>query len=107
MNAYEELKAWCEKYLKPYEYKAVPESDNYCPTIYFDPENNSDVPCLVFDYGSGDFNCSMVCTNEEMCEHIMDCDRNTAPEVVADPPLTSISGMMVRKMIEMYEQNQK
>jgi hypothetical protein len=74
MNAYEELKALCEKHLKPYEYKAVPESKNYCPTIYFDYENTDNIPCLVFDYESGGFNCSMVCTNEEMCEHLVDVD---------------------------------
>ena len=108
MSAYEELKAWCEKHLKPYEYKVVPESNNYCPTIYFDPENNNDVPCLVFNYGSGGgFICSTVCTNEEMCEHILDYESNIAPEVIADPPLPSIGGMMVRKMIEAYENNLK
>lgn len=74
MNAYEELKAWCEKHLKPYEYKAVPESKNYCPTIYFGYENTDNIPCLVFDYESGGFNCSIVCTNEEMCEHLVDVD---------------------------------
>jgi hypothetical protein len=74
MSAYEELKAWCEKHLKSYEYKAVPESRNYCPTIYFDYENPDNIPCLVFDYESGGFNCSMVCTNEEMCEHLVDVD---------------------------------
>lgn len=74
MTAFEELKAWCEKHLKPYEYRAVPESRNYCPTIYFDHENPDNIPCLVFDYESGGFNCSMVCTNEEMCEHLVDVD---------------------------------
>lgn len=32
----------------------------------------------AFEELKADFNCSMVCTNEEMCEHISDYENNTA-----------------------------
>ena len=71
MNAYEELKAWCEKHLKPDEYRVVPESANYCASIYFDIWCNDNIACLIFNHiGKYDSACSV--TNEEMCEHIRD-----------------------------------
>jgi hypothetical protein len=71
MNAFEELKAWCEKHLKADEYKIVPESKSYRATIYFEPDMNDNLPCFIFD-DKGKYLVSDSCTNEEMCEHIQD-----------------------------------
>lgn len=77
MTAFEELKAWCEKYLGADGYKAVPESKDYYATIYFEPLiNNNNIPCFVFD-NTGAFEHSDVCRNNEMFEHIYDYERNS------------------------------
>ena len=46
--------------------------------------------------------------DDDMFEHINEVEREeeSAPEVVADSPMTSIGGMMVRKMIAEYERKQ-
>ena len=75
MTAYEELKAWCEKYLHVDEYKIIPESPSYYATIYIEPDDNTSIPCFVFDE-QGTFVHSDTCTNEEMCEHIRDLEEN-------------------------------
>ena len=107
MTAYEELKAWCEKHLEVDDYKAIPESENYCATIYFEPLiNDNNIPCFVFDR-DGTFQHSDVCTNDEMVEHIEDYDKEQDEEEIEpphySPPPNSIGGQMVRRMIEMYE----
>ena len=110
MTAYEELKAWCEKHLTANDYKAVPESENYYATIYFEPLiNDNNIPCFVFD-ADGAFQHSDVCTNDEIVEHIQDYERqdsaiagdNWFPND-SEPAPASIGGQMVRKMIEAYE----
>jgi hypothetical protein len=105
MTAFEELKAWCEKHLKADEYQVVPESHSYSATIYF---TDCGVGFICFDR-DGDA-CGMGALDEDdMLEHINDVEREeeSASEIVADPPLTSIGGMMVRKMIEAYEEGRK
>lgn len=77
MSAYEELKAWCEKYLKADAYKAVPESERYFPAFYFEPDVNIDISCIVFNE-DGSFQHTETVTNEEMCEHILDYERKNA-----------------------------
>lgn len=82
MTAYEELKAWCEKYLAPDEYQAVPESESYYATIYLEPIiNDNNIPCLVFDE-NGIFQHSDVCANDEMVEHIQDYEANSRQSIL-------------------------
>lgn len=105
MTAFEELKAWCEKHLGTDGYKVVPESRSYSATIYF---TDCGVGFICFDR-DGDA-CGMGALDEDdMFEHINELEREeeSAPEVVADPPLPPVGGMMVRKMIEFYERNQQ
>lgn len=103
MNAYEALKAWCEKYLMPDEYNVVPESHSYPTTIYF---TDSGVGFVCFDR-DGDARGMGALDSDDMFEHIneVECEKESASEIVADPPMTSISGRMVRQMIEAYERN--
>lgn len=101
MTAFEELKVWCAKYLGADDYKVVPESRSYSATIYF---TDCGVGFICFDR-DGD-PCGMGSLDEDdMFEHINEVEREEekTSEVVAEPPLTSIAGMMVRKMIEEYE----
>ena len=101
MTAYEELKAWCEKHLMPADYKVVPESRSYSATIYF-TDGGYGFICFARD---GDA-CGMGALDEDdMYEHINEVEREeeSASEIVAEPPMTSIGGMMVRKMIAEYE----
>ena len=104
MTAFEELKAWCAKHLGADDYKVVPESRSYSATIYF---TDCGVGFICFDR-DGDA-CGMgALDDDDMFEHINEVEREeeSASEIVADPPLPSIGGMMVRKMIEFYEHNQ-
>lgn len=104
MAAFEELKAWCEKHLGALDYKVVPESRSYAATIYF---TDCGVGFICFDR-DGDA-CGMgAIDDDDMFEHINEVVREekSASEIVADPPLTSIGGMMVRKMIAEYERKQ-
>ena len=104
MNAFEELKAWCEKYLGDLGYEVVPESRSYSAPIYF---TDCGVGFICFDR-NGDA-CGMgALDDDDMFEHINEVEREeeSASEIVADPPLTSIGGMMVRKMIAEYERKQ-
>ena len=104
MTAYEELKAWCEKHLTSDNYTIVPESTSYNTTIYF-------IDCgtgfIGFDRDGDVCEMGMV-DDEDMVEHINEVKqkKESASEIIADPPLTSIGGMMVRKMIEKYERKQ-
>lgn len=104
MNAFEELKAWCEKYLPEGDYKIVPESTSFAQSIYF-IENSVGFVCFN---GDGSYCGCGGCDEDGMEEHLFDLanDEVGREEVVADPPLPSIGGMMVRKMIEAYERNQ-
>ena len=111
MTAYEELKVWCAKHLVADDYKVVPESHSYFATIYF---TDNGICYLSFDR-DGRF-CGMGSVDvDDMCEHINEYERenNIAPEddvsseIVVEPPLSTIGGMMVRKMIEAYERNQQ
>ena len=104
MNAYEELKAWCEKHLEADDYKVVPESRSYSATIYF---TDCGVGFICFDR-DGEARGMGVFDEDDMFEHINEVEREeeSASEIVADPPLTSIGGMMVRKMIAEYERKQ-
>ena len=104
-TAYEELKAWCEKHLKTDEYKIVPESRSYCTTIYFGEFDYTDTIGMICFTPSGSVANAGAMSTDEMIEHIEDYERaeEKASEVIADPPLTSIGGMMVRKMIAEYE----
>ena len=109
MTAFEEVKVWCAKHLGADDYKVVPESENYYAAIYFEPLiNDNNIPCLVFDE-DGAFQHSDICTNDEIVEHIEDYEQkgSLTSEIVAEPPLTSIGGMMVRKMIAEYERKQQ
>ena len=104
MNAFEELKVWCAKHLGADDYKVVPESRSYSATIYF---TDCGIGFICFDR-DGDV-CGMGALDEDdMLEHINEVEREekSASEVVAEPPLTSIGGMMVRKMIEAYGRKQ-
>lgn len=105
MTAFEELKAWCEKHLGALDYKVVPESRSYSATIYF--TDDCGVGFICFDR-DGDA-CGMgAVDDDDMFEHINEVEREeeSASEIVADPPMTSIGGMMIRKMIEAYERKQ-
>lgn len=59
MSAYEELKAWCEKHLKSYEFTIIPETESFVTTIYFNSRNDigmADYICFGKDehyYGAG------------------------------------------------------
>lgn len=107
-TAYEELKAWCEKYLEVDDYKIVPKSEYYFTTIYFDPlANDNNIPCFMFDT-DGSFQHLSVCSESEMIEHIenyegQDEDKKEIEPPHYSPPPNSIGGQMVRRMIEMYE----
>lgn len=106
MSAYEELKAWCEKHLPENEYKVVPESPSFAQTIYF-TENSIGFVCFN---GDGSVCDCGGCDEEGMKEHLFDLakdEEKSASEIVAEPPLPSIGGMMVRKMIEAYEKAQR
>lgn len=100
MNAFEELKVWCAKHLGADDYKVVPESRSYAATIYF---TDSGIGFVCFDR-DGDA-CGMGALDEDdMFEHINEVEREeSASEIITDPPLTSIGGMMVRRMIAEYE----
>lgn len=103
-TAFEELKEWYEKYLSADDYKVVPESRSYSATFYF---TDCGVGFICFDR-DGDV-CGMGALDEDdMFEHINELERKEekASEIVANPPMTSIGGMMVRKMIEAYERKQ-
>ena len=103
-TAFEELKVWCEKHLGADDYKAIPESRSYSATIYF---TDCGIGFICFDR-DGDA-CRMGSIDEDdMFEHINEVEREeeSASEIVAEPPLTSIGGMMVRKMIAEYERKQ-
>ena len=105
MNAFEELKVWCAKHLGADDYKIVPESRSYYATIYF---TDCGVGFICFDR-DGDA-CGMGAFDDvDMFNHINEVKREekSASEIVADPPLTSIGGMMVRKMIAEYERKQQ
>lgn len=109
MTAFEELKAWCEKHLTPDDYQIVPESPSYSATIYFKeflcPD---DVGMICFFPNGSVANVGTMC-GDDMVDHIEEYERTetkSAPEIVADPPMTSIGGMMVRKMIAEYERKQ-
>jgi len=110
MTAYEELKAWCEKHMPPEDYKIVPESTTFAPAIYF-TENGVGFVCFERDgsvCGCGE------CGEDGMKDHLFDLatdekverEEEKASEIVAEPPLTSIGGIMVRKMIAEYERKQ-
>jgi hypothetical protein len=105
MTAFEELKVWCAKHLGADDYKVVPESRSYSATIYF---TDCGVGFICFDR-DGDASGMGALDEEDMFEHINEVEREeqSASEIVADPPLTSIGGMMVRKMIEAYEEGRK
>jgi hypothetical protein len=101
MSAFEELKVWCAKHLGADGYKVVPESRSYSATIYF---TDCGVGFICFDR-DGDA-CGMGALDEDdMYEHINEAEREEegGSEIVATSPITSIGGMMVRKMIEEYE----
>lgn len=103
-TAYEELKAWCEKHLAPDLYKIVPESSSFCATIYFAEYPDTGVGMICFS-PSGSVAGLGTLDEDDMMVHIDEVEREEkkASEVIADPPLTSIGGMMVRKMIAEYE----
>ena len=110
MTAYEELKAWCEKHLPKDAYKIVPESTSFAQSIYF-IENSIGFVCFN---GDGSVCDCGGCDEEGMEDHLFDLandeaerEEESTSEVIADPPLPSIGGMMVRKMIEFYENKQQ
>lgn len=70
MTAFEELKAWCEKYLPIDEYQVVEESLSYAQTIYFDMFSDAH-PYICFDE-NGAFCGSGVLSDEDRLEHIRD-----------------------------------
>lgn len=72
MNAFEELKAWCEKHLPVGEYQVVEESRSYAQTVYFDMFNNEH-PFMCFG-ASGAFISAGVLTDEDRLEHIRDLE---------------------------------
>lgn len=105
-TAYEELKAWCEKHLEPDDYEVVPESLSYCTTIYF---TESGTGYISFGRDGEVRGMGALDAEDEMYEHIneVEGEKKRASEIVTDPPLTSIGGMMVRKMIAEYERKQQ
>ena len=109
LSAFEELKAWCAKHLGADDYKVVPESTSFAQSIYF---TESSIGFICFNSDGSVCGCGG-CDEECMEEHLFDlandeaeCEEESASEIVADPPLTSIGGMMVRKMIAEYERKQ-
>lgn len=104
MTAFEELKAWCAKHLDADDYRVVPESRSYPATIYF---TDYGVGFICFDRNGDRYDLGAL-DEEDMFEHINEvvCEEENASEIVAEPPLTSIGGMMVRKMIAEYERKQ-
>lgn len=69
MTAYEELKAWCEKHLKPEEYKVVPETPSYCATIYFDNYGSQTYVCFR---DNGDYAGTGEIDTDEMTDHLLE-----------------------------------
>ena len=108
MTAYEELKAWCEKHLKADEYRIVEKTSSYFATIYLIDNQISEASGMIYFFGSGEVAGISNYTEDEMIDHIneVENEEKSVSKIVADPPLTSIGGMMVRKMIEEYERKQ-
>ena len=107
-TAYEELKAWCEKYLEPDDYKIVPESRSYCATIYFTEFDCTDTIGMICFAPDGSVVNAGAMSEDEMIEHIEDYERieekqEDKKSLSYSPPPQSLGGMMVRKMIEEYE----
>lgn len=69
-TAYEELKAWCEKYLNKDAYKVVPESENFNATIYFMHPLSEDFFAIIFE--NGEYCDTGIFDDAEMIEHIED-----------------------------------
>lgn len=72
MNAFEELKTWCEKHLDPDDYRIVPESETFFTNIYLDIEND-DLKCFSFD-SYGQYVGMGTCDIEDMWKHIKDLE---------------------------------
>lgn len=104
MTAYEELLIWCQRHLPEGEYKVIPESRSFCTTIYFAEFSDTGLGMVCFapDGSVAGFG---AIDEDDMMEHIEDCERTEAAPK-PDPMPTSIGGQMVRKMIEAYERNQ-
>lgn len=103
-TAYEELKAWCEKHLSKENYKVVPESRSYCATIYFSEFDDTDAIGMICFTPDGSVANVGAISEDEMIEHIEDYERVETKEFPSySPPSNSIGGLMVRRMIEMYE----
>ena len=108
MSAYEELKAWCEKYLAPEDYKIIPESRSYHTTIYFGEFDYTDTIGRICFAPDGSVANAGAMSTDEMIEHIEDYERAEEKQKEKElssysPPPQSIGGQMVRRMIEMYE----
>ena len=73
-TAFEELKAWCEKYLTPDLYKVVPESPSFCATIYFAEYTDTGVGMICFP-PSGSVAGLGALDEDDMMEHIEDYER--------------------------------
>lgn len=71
-NAFETLKDYCEKCLEPEEYKIVPETSSFLPTIYF--TSGCDIIFHCF-FPNGIFsNSGCLDYDEEMNEHIKEAE---------------------------------
>lgn len=107
-TAYEELKTWCKKHLKADEYRIVEKTSSYLTTIYFIDKQCDEASGMIYFFGNGEVAGISNYTEDEMIEHIneVESEEKSSSEITAEPPLTSIGGMMVRKMIEEYERKQ-
>lgn len=101
MTAFEELKVWCAKHLGADDYKIIPESRSYSATIYF---TDCGVGFICFDRDGDVCGMGALDDDDDMFEHINEVEREeeSKSEVIADPPLPSIGGLMVSKMIAEY-----
>lgn len=75
MNAYEELKAWCEKHLQADEYRIVEQTNSYFATIYLIDNQVSEASGMIYFFGSGGVAGISNYTEDEMIEHINEAER--------------------------------
>lgn len=81
LTAYEELKAWCEKHLKPDDYKIVPESRSFCTTIYFAEFSDTGLGMVCFSPDGSVVGLGAI-DEDDMIVHIEDYERETPPKTV-------------------------
>lgn len=70
-TAYEELKAWCEKYLEPEQFTVIPETESFLATIYFNTRKDMGVADYICFHSNGEFHGAGASAYTSKIEH---CD---------------------------------